>query len=109
LDAKSITWIFQDTAGGCNVLSVTDPGELRQVCVHNQDDTGEGCIFIVDAVDGGSDCAMFGTFQEIWGKSTAISDNAYDFLNIALFLTDTESDPYEHRLSQGECVIDLWR
>jgi hypothetical protein len=112
LDAKNIPWVFQDTAGGCNVLCVTDDDGLRQVCIHNQEDDGESAIFIVDAMreckSGWGECAMFGTYQEVWGVSTQISEDPYDFLNIALFLTDQDSDPYEHVLANGQRVADLW-
>jgi hypothetical protein len=107
LNINSVDWMFEDTAGGCNALSVTDAGGLRQVVCTNIDDVPH-CIFIVDALDGGDECAMFATDQEIWGKARDISDDPYDFLNIALWLTDADSDPYEHHLADGSWVADLF-
>lgn len=105
LDIADIPWIFEDTAGGCNCLSVTDASGTRQVCVTNIDDA-PGAVFAL--VEGGEECAMLGTQEERWASVVFTSDDPYDFINIARFLCDDLSDPYDHVLSDGTLVVRLF-
>jgi len=110
LDAEGIKWVFQDTAGGCNALVVLDESNYHQVVITNcEDDDDHGDIFVVDATSGKEpECALFAVWEEVWGEVVYTSHDIMDFINVARFLTQTESDPFEHYLADGRHVVDLF-
>jgi hypothetical protein len=112
LNAENIKWIFQDTAGGCNALVVKDAYNEGQVVITNCDDDGDDVIFVIDSrfnarLDG-SECALFGIFHEKWGNVVYKTNDVNDFMNFARFFTMRDSDPFEHVLSNGQRVHDVF-
>jgi len=107
LTDEGIDWVLECTGGNCSALVVSDPMSMRQVVTTNFDDVRT--VFVLDGVDGGDDCALFATNVEVWATTVYESDDIMDYINIARFFTDEDSDPYEHVLSDGTHVADLFQ